>query len=129
MQKYKQVFIRQFDRTLERWRASGKTVAETEVYRLLHSIKGTAATIGLQEWTDEAALLLKHMNEEGGSELSFADIMRVIAPIVRLRADAADSDFGRSTDEIADGGAGESTNRYADNRGNTNECDDRYADS
>lgn len=104
MQKYKQVFIRQFDRTLELWRASGKNVAESEVYRLLHSIKGTAATIGLQEWTDEAALLLKHMDEEGGSELSFADIMRVIAPIVRLRADVANSDFGQSTDvPTADG--------------------------
>lgn len=99
MQKYKQVFYRQFDRTLERWRLSGINVAESEVYRLLHSIKGTAATIGLQEWTDEAALLLMHMDEEGGSEQSFADVMRMIAPIVRLRADVADSDSAQPSDE------------------------------
>ncbi|MDF2715549.1 MAG: hypothetical protein K0R28_2474 [Paenibacillus sp.] len=104
MQKYKQVFIRQFDRTLGQWQASGKTIAESEVYRLLHSIKGTGATIGLQEWTDEAALLLQHLDEESGGGLSFADAMRTIAPIVRLRAGVADGDSGQSADKpTADG--------------------------
>ncbi|MDF2719847.1 MAG: hypothetical protein K0R28_6772, partial [Paenibacillus sp.] len=91
MQKYKQVFIRQFDQTLEKWQTSGKDVPESELYRLLHSIKGTAATIGLQEWTDQAAALLQDIDEESATGLSYPDIILVLAPLIGLRTQAGAS--------------------------------------
>ncbi|MBP1154929.1 MULTISPECIES: response regulator [unclassified Paenibacillus] len=89
MHKYQEVFFQQFDRTIGKWQSEGSAVHESEVYRLLHTIKGSAAIIGLPEWTDKAIILLQQIDEEGGKVLSLPEITQILVPLLHLRAQAA----------------------------------------
>ena len=63
MDKYQQLFIQKIKSTLLHWEERNY-ILNQELYRLLHSIRGTASTIGLAEFTIIAEELLEHLDEE-----------------------------------------------------------------
>lgn len=75
MNKYQKLFIDQTGDNLSRILNPGARSDERSVYRMLHSIKGTSGTIGLQEWYEASLRLLNDFDEHGdrvftGEELS-----------------------------------------------------------
>ena len=63
MKKYQQIFLKKMDTTFQRWKGQ-LFVTEKELYRFLHSLKGTAGSIGLEELSNIAAVKLKQLNED-----------------------------------------------------------------
>ncbi|WP_049661940.1 diguanylate cyclase [Bacillus sp. FJAT-27231] len=63
MKKYQQIFLKKMDTTFQIWK-SQPFVTEKELYRFLHSLKGTAGSIGLEELADIAAVKLKQLDED-----------------------------------------------------------------
>jgi len=75
MNKYQKLFIDQTGDNLGRILKPGARSDERSVYRMLHSIKGTSGTIGLQAWYEASLRLLNDFDEHGdrvftGEELS-----------------------------------------------------------
>ncbi|KRF10068.1 hypothetical protein ASG89_00540 [Paenibacillus sp. Soil766] len=85
MKKYQLLFIRQFDETIASWRSANNPIREADLYGLLHRIKGTAATIDLQEWTEAAQRLLTDLTEDGSRLWTMAEFERFIESIMTLR--------------------------------------------
>jgi diguanylate cyclase (GGDEF)-like protein len=85
MTKYQLMFIRQFDETIVSWRSLNEPIREADLYRLLHRVKGTAATIGLQEWTDAADRLLTKLTEDGSRLWTMAELEHYTEPVLALR--------------------------------------------
>ncbi|WP_167859803.1 response regulator [Paenibacillus cymbidii] len=109
MRKYQLLFIGQFDETIASWRLTGGPVREADLYRLLHRIKGTAATIGLGDWSLAAERLLPGLAEYGDRLWPLAELERFVAPLLALRgsANAGDGEAAASLRELA--AAGEET--------------------
>ncbi|MCR6098667.1 response regulator [Salipaludibacillus agaradhaerens] len=63
MKKYQQMMYDRIKKTVGNWRNKGN-VHEYEVYHLLHSIKGTAGTIGMDKLSEEAEALLDYTDVE-----------------------------------------------------------------
>ncbi|CAH1221489.1 Regulator of RpoS [Paenibacillus allorhizoplanae] len=85
MTKFQLLFIRQFDETIASWRSANEPIREADLYGLLHRIKGTAATIDLQEWTEVAEQLLIDLTEDGLRLWTLAEFERFIQSIMALR--------------------------------------------
>ncbi|WNR45369.1 response regulator [Paenibacillus roseipurpureus] len=85
MTKFQLLFIRQFDETIASWRSANEPIREADLYGLLHRIKGTAATIDLQEWTTAAEKLLIDLSDEGTRLWTMAEFERFIQSIMALR--------------------------------------------
>ncbi|WP_176835541.1 MULTISPECIES: response regulator [unclassified Paenibacillus] len=85
MTKFQLLFIRQFDATIASWRSADGPIREADLYGLLHRIKGTAATIDLQSWTDAAGRLLNDISEQGSRLWTMAELEHIIEPIMALR--------------------------------------------
>lgn len=64
--------------------ASAPFVPEGEIYRLIHSIKGTAGTIGLAEWSAAAEQLIERLREESVYEWSAAELKVFLQPVYSL---------------------------------------------
>ncbi|GGN99894.1 GGDEF domain-containing response regulator [Saccharibacillus kuerlensis] len=65
MNKYQKLFISQAEENLNRMLSSNAHTDERTVYRMLHSIKGTSGTIGLQDWYEVSVRLLEEFQEDG----------------------------------------------------------------
>ncbi|WP_172197904.1 response regulator [Saccharibacillus qingshengii] len=75
MNKYQKLFTQQAAENLDRMLNPDARTDERTVYRMLHSIKGTSGTIGLQQWYEVSLRLMNDFREEGdrvftGEELS-----------------------------------------------------------
>lgn len=107
MTKYQLLFIGQFDETIASWRLADKPASEADLYRLLHRIKGTAATIGLGDWSLAAERLLRGLAEYGSRPWPLAELERYIAPLLALRSsvNAGDGEAAESLRELAAAGA------------------------
>lgn len=63
MQKYQKLFLERTNNTVEEWK-NRDFISNSELYRLLHSIKGTALSIGLDQLTHIAERILYTLDEE-----------------------------------------------------------------
>ncbi|MCA1055397.1 diguanylate cyclase [Rossellomorea aquimaris] len=63
MEKYQKHFLNNFRKKLEEWEAK-QEVEHKEVYRFVHSLAGTASTLGLDRIGDLARKLMDRMDEE-----------------------------------------------------------------
>ncbi|MFN7252692.1 MAG: response regulator [Anaerobacillus sp.] len=64
MEKYQKLFLERMQNTLKQWEEKG-VVSEANLFRFLHTIKGTAATIGLLDISIESEKKLKEISETG----------------------------------------------------------------
>lgn len=64
MDKFQRLFYAKMRVTFDEFASANEPIAHLDVYRLVHSIKGTAGTIGLPEWSAIAERLLEDIREE-----------------------------------------------------------------
>ncbi|OLS40972.1 response regulator [Bacillus sp. MRMR6] len=82
MNKYKQTLIKNIRKQLEAWLNEPGTIDHTELYRFLHSIIGTAATIGLDRAGDTAQSLMGQLEESEQREWSKAELQQFLLPLI-----------------------------------------------
>jgi DNA-binding response OmpR family regulator/HPt (histidine-containing phosphotransfer) domain-containing protein len=82
MNKYKQSLIKNIRKQLEAWLNEPGTIGHTELYRFLHSITGTAATIGLDRAGDTAQSLMGQLEEKEQREWSKAELQQFLLPLI-----------------------------------------------
>lgn len=63
MMKYRNTLIHNIKKQLEAWLEQTGPVPHEDLYRFLHSLKGTAGTIGLQDFSDVSHGLLAQMDQ------------------------------------------------------------------
>lgn len=63
MMKYRNTLIHNIQKQLEAWLEQTGPVPHEDLYRFLHSLKGTAGTIGLQDFSDVSHTLLVQMDQ------------------------------------------------------------------
>ncbi len=83
MSKYQQLLFKRTNETLTRW-SKEKKVLGKDIYRFLHSIKGTAASIELPEWSEVANSLLENMDEDDSSYWEIEDVTTLLSAIIDL---------------------------------------------
>ncbi|RXJ01913.1 response regulator [Anaerobacillus alkaliphilus] len=64
MEKYQKLFLDRMKKTFKQWEEKG-FVEEASLYRFLHTVKGTAASIGLVEISNEAEKRMVNLDEHG----------------------------------------------------------------
>lgn len=111
MNKYVQMLRKQALTQLEQWRQAQGPISEAALYRFLHSMKGTAGTIGLQEWTEAAQRLLEHVEEEGTRSWNAEDTMRFLQPLASL------VEAGHREEDVAAAGAALRRSKASDDDG------------
>lgn len=84
MNKYQQVLIRNVRVQLDQWLHENKKISQIELYRFLHSIKGTGATIGLQTASELAAKLMGSLNEEEERYWTKRELQRFLFPLISV---------------------------------------------
>ncbi|OLS38220.1 hypothetical protein BTR22_06935 [Alkalihalophilus pseudofirmus] len=70
--KYQQMLFKRFNDTQLKWK-SANIIDESELYRFFHSIKGTAATIEMEELSQRADASLQMLNEHSTRQVPEAD--------------------------------------------------------
>ncbi|MFC0525468.1 diguanylate cyclase [Pontibacillus salicampi] len=80
MKKYQEKFLTRVKATLETWELQS-SVEHTEIYHFLHSLKGTALSIGLEGLTTQAAKLLDKINESDIRIWTYEEWKPFIAPV------------------------------------------------
>lgn len=75
---YKALLANRMERDFSKWAAQG-TLQESEIYRFLHTMKGTAGTIGMAELSDFCAVQLDSFSEHSTSPLSAASLEELMA--------------------------------------------------
>lgn len=64
MDKYKSILLEKARTLISEWTKNDRPVTHREVYKFLHSLSGTAPTIGLTELGASAACLIKNVQED-----------------------------------------------------------------
>jgi two-component system, cell cycle response regulator len=91
MNKYQLMLRKQTENTIRDWRLTEEAVPQKEVYRFLHSLKGTAGTIGLPEWSETAQRLLIGLDEESQAAQPAEEVLRFLQPIISLLEEERDA--------------------------------------
>ena len=84
MNKYQQLLIKNIRINLEKWAGETDSIAHEEVYRFLHSIKGTAATIGLDKASEIAEKLMEQLNEKEDRLWKKDELQSFLHPLISL---------------------------------------------
>lgn len=82
MEKYKKKFATKIREQINSIKSTNRNVPEREVYQLLHTIKGTAGTVGYNEVGDQAEALLTSFDEESEKTLSNEYTVKVLERVV-----------------------------------------------
>lgn len=84
MLKYQILFKLQLQEKLQKMLEPHAQIPEQELYRLAHSIKGTAGTIELPEWYSEALRLLMTFKEDGQRVFDHEQMVIILEPLYEL---------------------------------------------
>ncbi|WP_162198439.1 GGDEF domain-containing response regulator [Paenibacillus wulumuqiensis] len=84
MDKYQRLFIKQIKDKIKKMTLSGQWTPEPELYRLVHSAKGTSGTIGLDDWYQAASGLMDRLEPESEQVWSAEQVRELLAPMVYL---------------------------------------------
>lgn len=97
MDKFQQLFLRKMQEKLGVL-ATAHSVPEGEIYRLIHSIKGTAGTIGLTEWSAAAENLTGQLQDGSEQEWSTNGLKVLLQPLYTLLPpEGAEGDLASGT--------------------------------
>jgi PleD family two-component response regulator len=89
MSKYIELFIQQFGQRIRDLLQRDALLPETELYRLVHTAKGTAGTVGLPEWSEIAGELLSLLQEDGTRTYTVAEAELLLAPLLHVVSGSA----------------------------------------
>lgn len=84
MDKFQRLFYTKMRDTYDRFTSSSEPITHREIYRFVHSIKGTAGTIGLPEWSTIAEALLADIREEDTKTWTSEEAERLLSIFVPL---------------------------------------------
>ncbi|QWC22306.1 diguanylate cyclase [Bacillus haikouensis] len=97
MEKYQKHFLNNFRKKLEKWEAEPE-VSHTELYRFVHSLAGTASTLGLDHIGGLARKLMDTMDERDDRMLAIAEwrtmLFDIIEAYYHLEEGEADARLG-----------------------------------
>lgn len=97
MDKFQRLFLRKMQEKLGVL-ATAHSVPEGEIYRLIHSIKGTAGTIGLTEWSAAAENLTGQLRDGSEQEWSADELKVLLQPLYTLLPpEGAEGDLASGT--------------------------------
>ncbi|MEW4371193.1 response regulator [Paenibacillus kandeliae] len=102
MDKYQRLFIKQMKEKIREMTRPGQFSTEAELYRLLHSVKGTAGTIGLDDWFQAASERIDQLDSEGERQWEAKEARELLAPLAYLLLAAGDDLEEEGTDDVAD---------------------------
>ncbi|KGP73592.1 diguanylate cyclase [Pontibacillus yanchengensis] len=81
MKKYQRKFLERVRSTIQNW-TNESTISNRELYHFLHSIKGTALSIGLENLTYRAEELLEGISEKANTIWTYDEWSYYIKPII-----------------------------------------------
>ncbi|MGR3765761.1 diguanylate cyclase [Rossellomorea sp. NS-SX7] len=81
MEKYQKHFLNNFRNKLEEWEAKPE-VPHVEVYRFVHSLAGSASTLGLNQIGDVARKLMDSMDEKDDRLLTIPELRTMLFDII-----------------------------------------------
>ncbi|MCM3412924.1 diguanylate cyclase [Metabacillus litoralis] len=84
MSKYLQTLIKNVRKQLEAWLNEQQEIQHKELYRFLHSISGTAATIGFSEAGDMAQELMSHLKEHEERVWDKEELQSFLLPLISI---------------------------------------------
>jgi two-component system, cell cycle response regulator len=82
--KYIQNLVKNVRKQLEAWLDKQNKIQNIELYRFLHSIAGTAATIGLKEAGEMAHSLMSQMNESAEFVWTKEELQEFLVPLISI---------------------------------------------
>ncbi|QOR68361.1 diguanylate cyclase [Cytobacillus suaedae] len=74
MEKYKKKLIENMHKQLGNWLEGNEPIPHKEIYRFLHSVSGTASSIGMQEIGETARNLLNTLKEDDPKQWEIKDV-------------------------------------------------------
>ncbi|KZZ83350.1 response regulator [Bacillus sp. SJS] len=93
MEKYKAKLLENIRKQLQSWYKGTEEINGKELYKFLHSLAGTAPTIGMQKIGDAANLLMKRYMEIPGEMWSTEAIQQFLSPLLAVAYDEDSVDF------------------------------------
>ncbi|WP_394232196.1 response regulator [Niallia oryzisoli] len=84
MEKYQKLLLKNIRSQLEKWMEQKKDIPHHEVYRFLHSISGTAGTIGMIEIMKIAKELMVQLNEQAAKLWTLKEIQEFMIQLIYL---------------------------------------------
>ncbi|TGB02332.1 diguanylate cyclase [Halobacillus salinus] len=90
-EKYQQLFLKNLSSRLAQWHDES-SVTEKEIYKLLHTIKGTGASIGLERLAEAAESVRKALDPESERKWQEHEWAELFQPIF-LHVDFTEHDF------------------------------------
>ncbi|GHH98057.1 response regulator transcription factor [Neobacillus kokaensis] len=84
MNKYIQALVKNVRTKLESWFNGQGTIEHQEIYRFLHSIAGTAATIGFEQAGEAARALMGQLNEDDQKEWEKDELQQFLFPLISI---------------------------------------------
>ncbi|WP_020616251.1 response regulator [Paenibacillus daejeonensis] len=85
MNNYQQTLYNHMNDQFSQWlEAAGSTIDREEVYRFLHSLSGTAGTIGLHELSDVARERMERLHETAQTTWTPADVEQLLSPLIAI---------------------------------------------
>lgn len=86
MEKYQKLFLNRVSKTINEW-IGNEYVKEETIYQFLHTVKGTAASIGLGEISEEAAKSLESLTEDGEGSFAKGEWEPLLNFLIRIQPD------------------------------------------
>lgn len=102
MDKYQRLFIKQMKDKIREMTRPGHSSTEAELYRLLHSVKGTAGTIGLDDWFQAASERIDRLDSEGERQWDAKEARELLAPLAYLLLAVGDELEEEEVDSASD---------------------------
>gem|GEM_PF-1717645 len=102
MKKYQDALRASIQDQLESWRnMTDGTVPYEDLYRFLHTVKGTSGTIGMTAVSDTARSLMEELSRYGGRPLTVRELQGLLSPLVRDIGGGPEDDAARHADVAA----------------------------
>ncbi|WP_332651414.1 diguanylate cyclase [Lysinibacillus sp. 54212] len=83
IEKYQQMIYKRMNDTFQKWEESDLTI-EHDIYSFLHSLKGTAGSIGLNELSTIASEKIEALTENSDKQWSKDDWKNYLSPIIEV---------------------------------------------
>jgi diguanylate cyclase (GGDEF)-like protein len=84
MNKYLQTLVKNVRKQLEVWLNEQTRISHKELYRFLHSISGTATTIGFNQAGEMAKSLMSQLNENEEREWTKEELQGFLFPLISI---------------------------------------------
>ncbi|MGG4496459.1 response regulator [Brevibacillus reuszeri] len=84
MRKYRETLLFHIHKQLETWFSQEEPISHDDLYRFLHSLKGTSGTIGLSDLSDLSEALLNHMDQMPAKEWTSPEWRSFLLELITL---------------------------------------------